>query len=124
MENQNQKWVNLSFFVFSALLFYVLSSLIWMLSGTYDLEARVPNLGWTIRAVAFAVSAVVFLLLYKNEKANEYMNEVFVELSRVTWPSQKETQRSTVLVMIMVALSGAFLGFLDSIWSWAVSFIL
>ncbi|NDD90698.1 preprotein translocase subunit SecE [bacterium] len=52
------------------------------------------------------------------------MAEVVVELSRVSWPTQKETQAATVMVVIMVLLSGAFLGFLDYLWTVMLKWII
>ncbi|OFZ85855.1 MAG: preprotein translocase subunit SecE [Bdellovibrionales bacterium RIFOXYD1_FULL_55_31] len=45
------------------------------------------------------------------------MNEVMMELSRVSWPTQKETSSATMVVVIMVMISGMVLGFLDYLWT-------
>jgi len=55
--------------------------------------------------------------LYRSEHATQFMTEVVVELSRVTWPTQKETSAATILVIVMVVISGLFLGFLDYLWT-------
>ena len=44
------------------------------------------------------------------------MNEVMVELSRVTWPTTKDTTSATVVVIVMVLISGLILGVLDYFW--------
>jgi preprotein translocase subunit SecE len=36
-----------------------------------------------------------------------------VELSKVTWPSRKDTIASTSIVLVIVILIGAFLGIVD-----------
>lgn len=45
----------------------------------------------------------------------QFLLEVRRELSKVTWPSWKETWLTTVMVFIMVALTMVFFFFVDSI---------
>ena len=42
-----------------------------------------------------------------------FIGEVFSELRKVTWPSRQETTRLTLLVIVLAALMGAFLGLFD-----------
>ncbi len=68
--------------------------------------------------------AILFMVLYRNEQANQFMNEVIVELSRVTWPTQKDTSSATLVVIVMVLISGLVLGFLDYCWIHLLKWIL
>ncbi|MGE0614973.1 MAG: preprotein translocase subunit SecE [Bacteriovoracia bacterium] len=120
MENQRQRWVNGSFLTAAALLGYVVFQLATMVAGTYDLEARMQNIDLILRGVGVGVTALCFFILYANDKANQFMNEVVEELSRVTWPTSNDTSRATVVVIIMVIISGVILGGLDSLWTWIV----
>jgi preprotein translocase subunit SecE len=52
------------------------------------------------------------------------MNEVAMELSRVSWPTQKETTAATFMVIIMVVISGMVLGFFDYLWTVLLKWIL
>lgn len=117
MESQYQKWVNLSYLAVAALVGYILFSMSIKIVGTYDLEARVKNIELILRGVSILVAAVTFGILYWNEQANTFMNEVMEELARVTWPTQKETSHATLIVIIMVIISGMVLGFLDYVWT-------
>ena len=117
MENQNQKWVNLSYLAVAALLGYLVFSFSMKLAGSYDLETRIRNVELFFRVLSIVAGAVLFGILYRNQQANQFMNEVVVELSRVTWPTQKETSSATVIVIIMVLISGLILGFLDYAWT-------
>jgi preprotein translocase subunit SecE len=45
----------------------------------------------------------------------QFLQEVRREMSKVTWPSWKETWLTTVMVFIMVALTMVFFFFVDSI---------
>ncbi len=47
------------------------------------------------------------------QKGMEFLREVRVELKKVTWPSRKQTAGSTLVVIILVFILGAFLGLVD-----------
>jgi len=47
------------------------------------------------------------------QRGMEFLREVRVELKKVTWPSRKQTAGSTVVVIILVFILGAFLGLVD-----------
>jgi preprotein translocase subunit SecE len=57
-------------------------------------------------------------------KAVDFFNDVEVESKRVTWPSLKETARSTGAVVLISAILAAFLGLVDFLFSIVVKFIL
>lgn len=46
-------------------------------------------------------------------QARQYLREVWHELRKVVWPGRKETLGSTAVVMVIVLLSGVFLGIVD-----------
>ena len=119
-----QRWVNLSFLALSALVAYILYEFFYKLSGSYDLETRVKNIDLIVRGASILVGAAVYFVLYRHEQANQFMNEVVVELGRVTWPARNETTKATMVVMVMVLISGAILGAFDSLWTWLLKFIL
>lgn len=54
----------------------------------------------------------------------QFVQEVRAELSKVTWPSRKETWVTTVAVLIMVTLAALFFMGVDQILGWLVSLIL
>lgn len=124
MENQQQKWVTLSYLAVAALLAFVTLSLGQKFMGVYDLEAKVRNADLILRGVSMLAGAVLFIGLLRSEKATQFMTEVVVELSRVSWPTQKETSSATILVIIMVVISGLFLGFLDYLWAVILKWII
>ncbi|MGK5089134.1 preprotein translocase subunit SecE [Bdellovibrionota bacterium FG-2] len=124
MENQFQKWVNLSYLAVAVLLGYIVFELSAKLVGMYDFEARVRNIDLIIRITSVVMGGVLFFMLYKNEQVNQFMNEVMVELSRVTWPTQKETSSATLVVIVMVIISGFILGFLDYFWTLLLKWVL
>ena len=54
----------------------------------------------------------------------EFFRQVRQEISKVTWPTRKETLISSIMVLILVAIAGVFFLFVDSIISWVVTLIL
>ena len=118
MESQYQKWVNLSYLAVAALLGYLVFTLADKVVGTYDLETRVRNIELIVQIGSVVCRRhPVLHSCTSNDKANQFMNEVMVELSRVTWPTQKETTSATIVVIIMVLISGMALGLMDYFWT-------
>ena len=124
MESEHQKWVNLSFLAAAILFGYIIFSTTGKIVGAYDLEARVRNIDLVLRGTSAIAGVILFLVLYKNEQANQFMNEVIVELSRVTWPTQRDTRSATIVVIVMVLISGVVLGLLDYCWVQLLKWIL
>lgn len=124
MEDRYQKWVNLSYLAASVLLGYIIFSAAGKIAATYDLEVRIRNIELIFRGISVLAGAILFIALYRSERANQFMNQVMVELARVTWPTQKETSSATFIVIIMVVASGVILGFLDYFWVQLLKWIL
>ena len=54
----------------------------------------------------------------------QFMREVRQEVSKVTWPSRKETGVTTAMVFVMSICAALFFLVADKIISWAVQLIL
>ncbi|MBI2707215.1 MAG: preprotein translocase subunit SecE [Proteobacteria bacterium] len=54
----------------------------------------------------------------------EFMRQVRQEMSKVTWPTRKETIVTTIMVFVMVFICAVFFLVIDRILSWGVSLIL
>ncbi len=54
----------------------------------------------------------------------EFMREVRREVSKVTWPTRKETTVSTAMVFVMVTLAALFFLLVDQIISFGIRLIL
>jgi len=54
----------------------------------------------------------------------QFIRQVRQEVSKVTWPSRKETGITTVMVFIMVALASIFLMGIDWIFAQLVQIVL
>ena len=59
----------------------------------------------------------------KTENAIEFVREVRQELSRVTWPTRKETLVTTALVFAMVFIAAAFFFLVDQALAYGVRLV-
>jgi preprotein translocase subunit SecE len=50
----------------------------------------------------------------------EFLQEVRQETRKITWPTQKETMITTVMVLIMVVLASGFFLIVDALLKWGV----
>jgi preprotein translocase subunit SecE len=57
------------------------------------------------------------ILLYRNRPSYTLVHDVVEELSKVTWPTRKETSQSTVVVVITSMVAALILFMFDSVWS-------
>jgi preprotein translocase subunit SecE len=53
----------------------------------------------------------------------QFIQEVRQEVSRVTWPSRKETLTTTAMVFVMVFIAAAFFFLIDQIFSAGVRLV-
>ena len=53
----------------------------------------------------------------------KFIQEVRQEVSRVTWPTRKETGISTAMVFVLVIIAAIFFLLVDQLLSWGVKLI-
>jgi len=113
------RYVNLSFVAIGLILYVVLGELFSALIEVAGSSANFAILGSNFRLgqlLAMAASVGVALYLRKNEKVYEYAMEVGQELSKVTWPTWKDTKRATIVVIVTTLVISIILGLLDLVW--------
>ena len=54
----------------------------------------------------------------------QFFRQVKQEVKKVSWPSRKEVQRSTVMVVALVAVAAVFFFVVDIVLGWVVRSIL
>ena len=75
-------------------------------------------------AAGVLVGAGIAFALYKNAKVYAWSNEVAVELSKVTWPDQQDTQQSTYVVIVFSLVTAMILASFDFVWKFATDLLL
>jgi len=107
------KAVHLMFMSGGVILFFLLN---WTGDWLWGYFARHPN-DYVINGVAAAVALFAGISLYRNERVYGLANEVATELRKVTWPTRKETQAATLVVVVTVIISSVLLFLFDACWS-------
>lgn len=122
-----QQYVVVGVIVMAALLAMAFShglEWIWSEAGLTDpLLFGIRELPLTTLLGSFiALAGGVFVLTHKPTHALAL--EIVDELARVTWPTREETSNATVVVIVTVLLSSAYLGVFDAFWLWVTDWIL
>lgn len=124
MDNNQQKWVNLSYVAAALLLAYIVFVLSTKFSVFLDFEGRVRSLDKILMGASALVGFALFLGLNKSSVANTFMNEVVAEVSKVTWPTQSETTKATIAVLVAVTIAGVILWMVDNLWVYLIGLVL
>lgn len=107
-EDKN-KWINTFVAISSMLTAYVTIVLVKLLGEWFDLEAKVPNFIILAQVFGIVVGIATFIMALKNTKAMGYLNDVYSELVKVSWPDKDAILKSTIGIIIGVAiLAGLF----------------
>jgi preprotein translocase subunit SecE len=113
------RYVNLPFVAIGLALYIILGELFGAVLGIFGSSTNFQVLGANFRLanlVAMVVAIGVAVWLRRNEKVHAYAMEVGSELSKVTWPTWKDTKRATLVVIITTLVISAILGLMDLIW--------
>lgn len=57
-------------------------------------------------------------------KIVKFVNEVKLELKKVSWSTRQELINSTIVVIVSVIILAIYIAFCDFIWSNAINFVL
>ena len=120
-----ERWVQFAYAACAiALAWFLIKSTeaIWtLLADTID---AVPEPNGTIIAVgAGLVALIAAVVAYRSKKIHTFVVEVCVELSKVTWPTRKETWSQTIIVIVVSIIAAIILGVFDAVWSQITDFI-
>ena len=114
MENNNAKVVTISFMVAGLLALVIASFVLNTVAASSSGEvARVLGRDIVRHGVPILIGFIVFLSLQFRKPVNEWAEDVVTELKKIVWPSTKDTTNMTIVVCIMVLISGFVLGLFD-----------
>ena len=51
----------------------------------------------------------------------QFFRQVKQEVKKVTWPTRKEVVRTSIMVIVLVAIAATFFFFVDQIFGWVVN---
>jgi preprotein translocase subunit SecE len=124
MNNENKKFITVSFVAAGIIIGIVVSSLLAAFSTFSGAIASAYANDSLRHGIPVALGIVTFLVLQFNKIAVTYADEVVSELKKVVWPNRKDTTAMTIVVCIMVLISGLVLGFFDFISNYVVNKLL
>lgn len=85
---------------------------------TRDFQLTIAHL------IGLGVAGLAFVIVLVNARAMTYLQDVVVELSKVVYPTPKESAQSAVVVIVMVGIATLILAFFDWVWSGFTQMIL
>jgi len=118
-----KRWVYLSFGMFALLAVYLFSK---MSAGFIDLAGFEDPIGGAVplsTIIGIVAGVVTYIVFMKHPRAEEFGMEVVKEIKKVTWPTVLETRAATIVVIILVLIISAILGFFDFAFSSATNWI-
>ncbi|HUK66855.1 MAG TPA: preprotein translocase subunit SecE [Anaeromyxobacteraceae bacterium] len=73
---------------------------------------------WSLTTIlGFAVAFAAAVITWKTPRARAVSFEIAGELTKVTWPTLRETRASTVAVVVATFVAAVLLGFFDYFWA-------
>ena len=113
-ENAPNKPVHLMYLIGTVILFYLLQ---WSIDWIWGFFTPSTPSDFKISLAAAVVATSVGVIMYRNDRIYHLANEVASELKKVTWPTAKDTRRSTMTVIFMAILASLILFTFDLMWS-------
>lgn len=116
MENNNGKVVTVSFMVAGVLVGYIAAFILNTIGASASGDvARFVNRDVVRHGIPVLIGVLTFLSLQFRKGVVDWADEVVTELRKIVWPSRKDTTNMTIVVCIMVLISGMVLGLFDFI---------
>lgn len=120
MDSQNRKFTILSLLVFSGICGYVLYLALDLVAGIFRFADPDFFLGLSWTMVNAGLSSLggigLFLSLVLRNQVVEFLDDVFSEVKKTTWPNFQETASSTLVVLIMVLIAACLFLLMDFLW--------
>lgn len=113
MEKTINKIMMVSFVCAAFLVGYTVQVLNTLLGSSWGAYARLTDSEIVSNLLPIAAGLIFFIYLVSSKKVRQWSQEVIVEISKVVWPSKKETTALTVFVCIFMIFTGILLGIFD-----------
>ena len=99
-----------------AFLFSKIGHAIWSKLASWKPE-QVPEVhDEYLYPVAGIIGVGLAIYYWRKKESREYATEVADELSKVTWPTKKEVQTSTFVVVMTTLFATVFFALMDQFW--------
>ncbi len=125
MEKQTVKKVTTLSFLAAAILTYMsVNTIFKSLAGAFGVVASLRSNPTAEHGLPVVCAALVFAILQFNPRILAWAEEVITEVSKVVWPSRRDTYLMTVVVCVFVGIASGLLLVIDFISHKLVSLII
>lgn len=115
MVKENSKILTVSFLLGGVIVAIVVNALFTAFAASWTFVAKAYAMETVRHGLPVGLGMITFFILQFHPKALSYSDEVVTEIKKVVWPSRKDTTAMTIVVSIMLLISGFILGFFDLI---------
>lgn len=119
MGADNKKIITMSFVAAGVLTALVVSLLLDVAASAVGAVARLQDIQAFRHGLPVVLGVLAFGLLQFRPKMNVWADEVVSEIRKVVWPSRKDTMGMTMVVCILVVMSGVVVFGFD----WVAAFV-
>jgi preprotein translocase subunit SecE len=117
MNNENKKWIIISFLALSAIVWYVTEKILFGIVDLLGITVYSLLGDFTVLSAGAVIPALgLFFYFQRNSRNVGFTNEVILGLKKIVWPPRKETTASTVIVLVLVFIAASILGIFDFFW--------
>jgi len=114
MEKQTIKKVTTMSFLGSGILAYVVVNVLFKtLAGAFGPVQKIYSIDWANHGLPILAAVLAFGFLQFNSKTVGWAEDVIMEVSKVVWPSQRDTVAMTIVVCIFVCVASLLLLVID-----------
>ena len=121
---KTKKIINICLIILCVFLYLVASQIAELVFDWLEIATTRNYLLTLPEIVSIVFCVLVFVLTSRNKRLSEFLNEAVTELSKISYPTKKESGQSAVVVIVMVAIATLFLALFDSVWSFLTQLIL
>ena len=113
VKSENLKIVTVSFIVLSFLIAFVVRVIFETLSVAFGFFANFYSMDVFRHGVPILAGVGSFVFFQLNESYQKLADEVMTEVRKVVWIGKKELYSMTILVSVILIVSGVVLGIFD-----------
>jgi len=120
----NRKIIVASYVVASVILWYLTrQGLQGLYVGVYQVR-RLPGIALIREFLPVIVGLGTFFILVMNARIGSFLDEVVLELKKVTWPSREDVMKSTAVVLVCVLFASCVLAVFDIAFGRVIGYLL